>query len=166
MTYRFKAKYLIILHTHTHTHIYTKRLVMALHSLRRQGSNPMAAGGSGGGISSIALLQERFRQLQKMKEKRQEIELLKLFPGTETMNQTNDCESNPSVGSLEHPEIMTRRPCFQDSLSLGLNLYTKQAESQTLAKQPLFVDFRSVDSTSMSTTRAHDKPEVDTSLHL
>ncbi|XP_071698961.1 uncharacterized protein [Rutidosis leptorrhynchoides] len=135
----------------------------------RQRSNSLAAGGGSGssGISSIALLQERFRQLQKMKDKRQEFELLKLFPaGSETANQYSGYEPNPSVSSLEHREITTR-PCFQDSVTLGLNLYTKQAEAQKPAKQPLFVDFWSVDSTSVSTIRAHDhKTEVDTSLHL
>lgn len=87
---------------------------MALQSMGRQGGNSMAVGGGGGGSSSIALHYE------------------------------------PPERLLVHPEMifhkptkkttMTTRPCFQDPLSLGLDLYTKQAEPK--------------------------KPEVDTSLHL
>ncbi|KAK9075515.1 hypothetical protein SSX86_003839 [Deinandra increscens subsp. villosa] len=119
---------------------------MVLHSTERQG------GGSG---SSIALLQERFRQLQKMREKRQEMELLKLFPEPETMNQTNRYETlvRPTV----HPDMMKTRPRFEDSTSLGLNLHTKQAEPKKPAKTRQFMDFWQVDS---------KKHEVDTSLHL
>lgn len=76
-------------------------------------------GGGGGGTSSIALLQERFRRLERMKEKREEMELLKLFPGPgQSQSQTNRYE--PLVRSTVHP-----RPCFQDSLSLGLDMYTE-----------------------------------------
>ncbi|KAI3509652.1 hypothetical protein L1887_25092 [Cichorium endivia] len=119
---------------------------------RQGGGNSMAAGGGGGGgASSIALLQERFRRLERMKEKREEMELLKLFPGPgQSQSQTNRYE--PLVRSTVHP-----RPCFQDSLSLGLNIYTKQTESQKPAKKQAFMEM-------LSDSRS--KHEVDTSLHL
>ncbi|KAF5780571.1 hypothetical protein HanRHA438_Chr11g0486911 [Helianthus annuus] len=128
---------------------------MVLHSTERQGRDG-SGGGSGG--SSIVLLQERFRQLQRMREKRQEMELLKLFPEhgtTSRSGQTNRYE--PPVRSLVHPEMMKTRPCSQDSVSLGLDLSTKQAEPQKPAKNTQFMDFWKVDS---------NKHEVDTSLHL
>ncbi|KAI3695378.1 hypothetical protein L1987_78375 [Smallanthus sonchifolius] len=125
---------------------------MVLHSTEIQG------GSGGGGGSSIALLQERFRQLQRMREKRQEIELLKLFPEPETMSQTSQTNRyEPLVRSLVHPDMMKKRTSFQDSASLGLNLYTKQAEPKKPAKTTQLMDFWQVDS---------KKHEVDTSLHL
>ncbi|CAI9294881.1 unnamed protein product [Lactuca saligna] len=120
----------------------------------RQGGKLMAAGGGGGGggASSIALLQERFRQLERMREKREEMEVLKLFPEgqgqSQSQSQTNRYEP-PPVRSSVHPRV-----CFQDSLSLGLNIYTKQTEPQKPAKKQPFIEFLS------------SKHEVDTSLHL
>ncbi|MFS7933628.1 hypothetical protein Hanom_Chr04g00382111 [Helianthus anomalus] len=119
---------------------------MVLHSTERQDG-----GRSGSGGSSIALLQERFRQLQKMREKRQEMELLKLFPKAETTSQTSQTNRyEPLVRSLTRPNV-------QDSASLGLDLYTKQAEPKRPAKTTQVMDFWQVDS---------KKHEVDTSLRL
>ncbi|KAK9060406.1 hypothetical protein SSX86_021110 [Deinandra increscens subsp. villosa] len=118
--------------------------------------------------SSIALLQERFRQLQKMRERREEMELLKLFSESKTVSQTN---------LLVHPEMMhhklpmTTGSSFQGSLSLGLDLYGKITEYQP-SKTPPFRDFLSMDSvtvstlSTVSTARILDEPDVDTSLHL
>ncbi|KAK9089866.1 hypothetical protein Scep_028948 [Stephania cephalantha] len=39
-------------------------------------------------LSSIALLQERFKRLQRVKEMREERELLKMFPVTERIKST------------------------------------------------------------------------------
>ncbi|KAL7591087.1 hypothetical protein Lser_V15G34882 [Lactuca serriola] len=123
----------------------------------RQGGKLMAAGGGGGGgggASSIALLQERFRQLERMREKREEMEVLKLFPEGQgqgqgqSQSQTNRYEP-PPVRSSVQPRLS-----FQDSLSLGLNIYTKQTEPQKPAKKQPFIEFLS------------SKHEVDTSLHL
>lgn len=143
---------------------------MALQSMGRQHGN------GGGSSSSIALLQERFRQLEKMRERREEMELLKLFSETETISQTKRCELSGNM--LLHPEMIchqpmttttttttTTRTCFQDSLSLGLDLYGKKTEQQQ-SKAPPYRDFWSMDSVTVSTSRAHDKHDVDTSLHL
>lgn len=126
-----------------------KNSVMVLHSTQKQGGS---SGGDGGGGSSIALLQERFRRLQKMREKRQEMELLKLFPEPESQT------SQPyRYEPLVHPDMMKTRPNFQDAASIGLNLYTKKAEPKKPAKTAQFMDFWQADST---------KHEVDTSLRL
>ncbi|KAI3786397.1 hypothetical protein L1987_40042 [Smallanthus sonchifolius] len=126
---------------------------MVLHSTEIRGGS-----GGGGSGSSIALLQERFRQLQRMREKRQEMELLKLFPEPETMSQTSQTNRyEPLVRSLVHPDMTKTRSSFQDSAPLGLNLYTNQAEPKKPAKTTQFMDFWQVDS---------KKHEVDTSLHL
>lgn len=128
---------------------------MFLHSTEKQSGN---GGSNGGGGSSIALLQERFRRLQRMREKRQEIELLTLFPEPETMCQSSKTNRyEPPVRPLEHRDMMKTRPSFQDSTSLGLNLYTKQAYTKNPAKTAQFMDLQQVDS---------KKHEVDTSLHL
>lgn len=145
--------------------------MMALHYMGRQNGDPMAVSGRDGGASSssIALLQERFRQLQKMRERREEMELLKLFSETETMSRTK-CYDR-SGNSLVHPEKVHRKhnvnmgSSFQDSLSLGLDLYGKKAEHQP-SKTPPFMDFLSMGSVPVSTSRSGDKYDVDTSLHL
>lgn len=139
---------------------------MALHSMGRQHGDPIEVGSGGGGdrgtsSSSIALLQERFRQLQKMRERREEMKLLKLFTESEAASPTKCYE--PEV--MYHKPGVTARPSFQDSLTLGLDLYGKKTEHQP-GKTPPFRDFWSMDSVTVSTSRAHDKPDVDTSLHL
>ncbi|KAI3815112.1 hypothetical protein L1987_14768 [Smallanthus sonchifolius] len=147
--------------------------MMALHSMGRQHNDPMAVGGGGGGSgapsSSIAILQERFRQLQKMRERREEMELLKLVSGSETMSQTR--YSNRPRNLLMHPEMIHHEPTmttgssFQDSLSLGLDLYGKRTEHQP-SKTPPFRDLLSMDSVTVRTSRTRDKHDVDTTLHL
>ncbi|KAI3712172.1 hypothetical protein L1987_70721 [Smallanthus sonchifolius] len=144
--------------------------MMALHSMGRQRNDPMAVGGGGGASSSsIALLQERFRQLEKMRERREEMELLKLVSRSETMSQTRYCDRPRNL--LAHREMihdeptMTTGSSFQDSLSLGLDLYGKRTEHQP-SKTAQFRDFLSMDSVTVSTSRTRDKHDVDTTLHL
>ncbi|KAI3803602.1 hypothetical protein L1987_31759 [Smallanthus sonchifolius] len=129
--------------------------MMALHSMGRKHGDPMVvAGGGDGGTSSssIALLQERFRQLEKRREE------MKLFQAK--------CYE-PSRNLLVHPckSAVTARSSFQDSLTLGLDLYGKKTEHQP-SKTPPFRDFWSMDSVTVSAAPVHDKPDVDTSLHL
>ncbi|KAI3525312.1 hypothetical protein L1887_04006 [Cichorium endivia] len=137
--------------------------MMALHGGRQRGDSMAvgSGGGGGGSSSSIALLQERFRQLERMREKREEMELLKSFSGTDTVRRTKNYER---PGNLVHPE-MAARSSFQESLSLGLDLYGKKKEYQPL-KTPPYRDFWSMDLVTVSTSRTHEKPDVDTSLHL
>ncbi|KAL2493532.1 uncharacterized protein Fot_37289 [Forsythia ovata] len=70
----------------------------------RQNNDPEVVG------SSIVLLQERFRQLQRLKEKREEKELVKLF--------VDPIQNKISFSSSNHAD-------FQDPLALGLNLNGK-----------------------------------------
>ncbi|KAL8205335.1 hypothetical protein R6Q57_008886 [Mikania cordata] len=123
---------------------------MVLHS-----ANQRQGGGDRGSGSSIALLQERFRKLQRTREKRQEMELLKLFPEPENISQRSQLNRYESpVGSME---MMKTRPRSQGCNSLGLGLNTKQAEPEKPAESSQLMDFWKVDS---------NKNEVDTSLHL
>ncbi|KAI3716155.1 hypothetical protein L6452_23285 [Arctium lappa] len=122
-------------------------------------------GGSGGGSSSsIALLQERFRQLQKMRERRQEMEVLKLLSKSESISQTKYYEHSETI--FRQPT--TTRSSLQDSLSLGLDLYGKKPVHQPSNSKstPPFRDFWSTDSATVSAPRTIDKHDVDTSLHL
>ncbi|CAA2955409.1 Hypothetical predicted protein [Olea europaea subsp. europaea] len=96
--------------------------------------------------SSIVLLQERFRQLQRIKEKREERELLKLF--------VDPIQNKMSFSSSKND--------FQDPLALGLNLYGTNTE-----------DFESLDTQQQQFSGADFRvpcsfeiTDVDTSLHL
>ncbi|KAJ6314515.1 hypothetical protein OIU78_018070 [Salix suchowensis] len=68
--------------------------------------------------SSIALLQERFRQLERAKEMRQQRELLKLFSEADHVQSAMACESS----KLLHSELtLPPRQPIQASLSLPTN---------------------------------------------
>ncbi|KAJ6329526.1 hypothetical protein OIU77_011075 [Salix suchowensis] len=125
--------------------------------------------------SSIALLQERFRELQRIREKRQEKEILKLFASSESDQRVASAVhfDEPASKLTFQPDqvILPNRPSTpQDSLlSLGLN-------SQSNNKHP---DFRAMkgtpsslwphstgSSSSSSSSRNFENSDVDTSLHL
>lgn len=78
--------------------------------------------------SSIAMLQERFRQLEKMKEMREERELLKLI--SVSPNNHQQCPKNLYEPShmFFHSEIIfpTRLPYSFDSQLLSLSLWPKK----------------------------------------
>lgn len=71
--------------------------------------------------SSIALLQERFRQLQRVKEMREERELLRLFSSSSDSSETSISPTStacnvppPSNKLFYHPElIIPPQPTFQ-----------------------------------------------------
>ncbi|PWA59980.1 hypothetical protein CTI12_AA385720 [Artemisia annua] len=86
---------------------------MALHAMGREHGDSMALGGGNASSSSIALLQERFRQLQKMRERREEMELLKLFNEPETMTQK---DYKRSGNKTEHEPLKT--PPYRDFWSM------------------------------------------------
>ncbi|KDP29909.1 hypothetical protein JCGZ_18478 [Jatropha curcas] len=121
--------------------------------------------------SSIALLQERFRELQRIREKRQEKELLKRFSSSESETSTS---ISPSM-HFDHSSKLTfqpdhmilpnnRAPALQDSLlSLTLN-------SQSNHNHP---NFRATptslwpnNTATGSSSRSFENSDVDTSLHL
>ncbi|KAL2474492.1 Uncharacterized protein Adt_35228 [Abeliophyllum distichum] len=104
----------------------------------RQNNDPKVVG------SSIVLLQERFRRLQRLKEKREERELVKLL-----------VDNKSSFSSSKHAD-------FQDPLALGLNLNVKNTpDFRALNRQQPIrssADFR--------VSYSFEKTDVDTSLHL
>lgn len=113
--------------------------------------------------SSIALLQERFRQLEKVKERREEKELLNLFAETERIMPTTHFE--PSKLSFQPQMTTPNRSTHRDSPSLELNLQTKQADVQAM-KRPTLTDLWPNGAAMASTSRSFENSDVDTSLHL
>lgn len=131
----------------------------------RQGSDPTMVS------SSIALLQERFRQLQRVKEKREERKLLKLYSEPETMAPAMLLEP----GKLWSSQPETVGPCRQplnlnqDFLSLGpnSNQNIKYTDSRPIRKAtPWSSSLWPVESNFVSTSSSSDSSDVDTSLHL
>ncbi|KAE8690155.1 Chitin-inducible gibberellin-responsive protein [Hibiscus syriacus] len=80
--------------------------------------------------SSVALLQERFRQLQKVREKREEKELLKLFSEPDHAAESiKRCEPNGLLSTFEPEMAFPSRQPKQDSLALGLNEQANRFQS-------------------------------------
>ncbi|KAE9614680.1 hypothetical protein Lal_00036116 [Lupinus albus] len=97
--------------------------------------------------SSIALLQERFRELEKVKERREGKEFVRLLLSSEKCVEEESRLMDP-----------THRPSLDDSLSLGLNLTSKKGGDHNIMKSsPPPSSLNSID---------FDTSEVDTSLHL
>lgn len=104
--------------------------------------------------SSIALLQERFRQLQKVREKREEKQLLKLFTESERA-------SSPSV--CYEPN---RLP-FQPEV-IGLNSHQLRQTNLRAMVIPESASLwpNSNNAATSSTSKNFENSVVDTSLHL
>ncbi|KAJ8770447.1 hypothetical protein K2173_017938 [Erythroxylum novogranatense] len=127
--------------------------------------------------SSIALLQERFRQLQKVKRMREERELLKML-GKEPKNMYVQAKRRESAGtrSLFQPELMIiQQPVSPPHVSLSLwptlELPSKQTGLQ-FVESPTMVGSSPPKMAADKTNRHCDKlddpvsDEIDTSLHL
>lgn len=118
--------------------------------------------------SSIALLQERFRQLEKVKERREGKQLLKLLSSE---NTSSSIMQNPSSqNSQQHQQQQQsrmvpplHRPILHDSLSLGLNFST-QGDHNTMNMKP--PPSSNLWPQGSPTSRNFDTSDVDTSLHL
>ncbi|TKY57481.1 hypothetical protein E2542_SST21929 [Spatholobus suberectus] len=123
----------------------------------RQGNDPTTVN------SSIALLQERFRQLEKVKERREGKELLKLL-SCESQRSTSSTMHNPTSQNSQQPRLVVphNRPTLHDSLSLGLNLTNKQGDHNAMKPTPS----SNLWPQGASTSRNFDSSDVDTSLHL
>ncbi|KAG2719523.1 hypothetical protein I3760_03G270200 [Carya illinoinensis] len=115
---------------------------------------------------SIALLQERFRHLEKVKERREEKELLKLSSETERISTAQIMHSETSKLSFQ-PEMIAPqlRSNLQDPLSLGLNLQTKQ-DDDDLQDRKMTNLWPPNGAGTASTSRSSENSDVDTSLHL
>ncbi|KAI4308495.1 hypothetical protein L6164_031565 [Bauhinia variegata] len=123
----------------------------------RQDNNPTVTN------SSIALLQERFRQLEKVKERREGKELLKLF--SETQKGSSSIHLQPSGSSLQPRLVAPHRPSNHHdySLSLGLDLANMVTDNHNTRKT---TPSASSWPDGAATSRNFDNSDVDTSLHL
>lgn len=116
--------------------------------------------------SSIALLQERFRQLERVREKREEKDLLKLFSDSEQAALAMRFDHNKSSFQPEMILPHSHRPALQNhSLSLGLNSEGKHADFQATTS-PALASLWPNGAATPSTSRNFDHSDVDTSLHL
>lgn len=104
----------------------------------RQNKDPAVVG------SSIMLLQERFKQLQRLKEMRQETQMLRLMP------QEIDRPSSSSSSNETN---------YQDPLSLGLNFNSHHTPNFRAMNPQQFPAVR-------GTHNFFEIPDVDTSLRL
>ncbi|KAE8691140.1 putative Heavy metal transport/detoxification superfamily protein [Hibiscus syriacus] len=108
--------------------------------------------------SSIALLQERFRQLQKAKEMRQEREVLRLLSEAERINP-----AAPHQGpqSFFHSELILQpRPPLQGSICSQTSMH-----DQHQVTDPSSLSCLRPRDTAMHASTFSDS-DVDTSLHL
>ncbi|KAJ9686872.1 hypothetical protein PVL29_015642 [Vitis rotundifolia] len=129
----------------------------------RQGSDPTMVS------SSIALLQERFRQLQRVKERREEKELLKLFSESERIAPAMLLDSGKLLSGQPETIRPYRQPLNQDFLSLGpnSNQKVKCADSRPIKKTtPRSSSLWPVEPNFVSPSNSFDSSDVDTSLHL
>lgn len=114
--------------------------------------------------TSIALLQERFRKLQKMKEKREK-EVLRLYSDSEQVIPTTSFET-ARMTFQNNTIFPSRPPPHQDSLSLGLDLYNRHANSQSTKKPPSTLLWSSSTAVTVNPSYNSERSDVDTSLHL
>ncbi|KAF5726543.1 hypothetical protein HS088_TW22G00222 [Tripterygium wilfordii] len=128
-------------------------------SLRPNGDSTMV------GSSSIALLQERFRELQRVKKDREKKELLRLYTGSELVRPSVLYDQHTKLG-YHQQEVMflPSKPALVDSLSLGLKLQSNRADFQVRNGTSLTNSRPSV--VNSSKEFCFDSSDVDTTLHL
>ncbi|KAL1555417.1 hypothetical protein AAHA92_11159 [Salvia divinorum] len=98
--------------------------------------------------SSIVLLQERFKQLQKLKEIREETQMLRLMP------QENNLRHD--LAGAGFSSLFSNNAAYQDPLALGLNSTSHHRHTPHYRGQQAVGGPHSF----------FDTPDVDTSLHL
>ncbi|KAL8144762.1 hypothetical protein AgCh_003099 [Apium graveolens] len=127
------------------------------------------------GTSSIALLQERFRQLQKMRERREEKEHHRLiYPEPEqTCIMPASVPSDHANMNFQKDSIFPSKTPQQESppLHLGLELHNKHGNLQSFnntTSSNLWSNNATLpaSTTAISPSYNYDKWDVDTSLHL
>lgn len=117
--------------------------------------------------SSIALLQERFRQLQRMKELREEKELMKMFieagkpkPNVQLIDQN---EQQPSL--FLHPDLLHPSKFQHDLSHVSSNFDTSLSIGLWPCNKPATTTITSATTTTTNNVR-ETTSYVDTSLHL
>lgn len=114
---------------------------------------------------SIALLQERFRHLEKIKERREEKDLLKLLSETEKPSST--AQTMHSETSSFQPKMNApQRTNLQDPLFPGHNLKSKQVDLRDGKMLPLTNLWPPNGAATASRSRSSEYSDIDTSLHL
>lgn len=123
----------------------------------RQNSDPAIVG------PSITLLQERFKKLERIKEKRAERRQI-MFSEPKGIVPTNYVSYSSFSGEL----LFLPSPASdQDPLSLGINLNNKHADYGALNETRSPSSFLwSADKRGVKTPQMFDISGVDTSLHL
>ncbi|GLU23886.1 hypothetical protein SLE2022_398620 [Rubroshorea leprosula] len=113
--------------------------------------------------SSIALLQERFRQLERAKEMRQEKELFRMLSESK---QINAAMPHVPSRSFFHSELMLQPELpLQSTLYSEANMHMQNKHTQVQANQtPILENLWSRDTVMHKTN--FDDSDVDTSLHL
>ncbi|KAF9610278.1 hypothetical protein IFM89_021839 [Coptis chinensis] len=115
--------------------------------------------------SSIALLQERFKQLERMKEMREQKEVLRLFPVSErTTSPTMHYE--PSRRYCNPELSLSPRPSPQGSLSSRPESHHNKQTDYRDVDTPLLMNLWPKNRALHRTSFTCDNNEVDTSLHL
>ncbi|KAK7258368.1 hypothetical protein RIF29_23941 [Crotalaria pallida] len=123
--------------------------------------------------SSIALLQERFRELEKVKERREGKQLLRLLSSESSSSTSSSIimhNNTASQNSQQQPLLLHRQPNLHDyslysSSSSGLSFTSKQGNSNTM-KSPHDQSSNLWPQGASSASRNFDSSDVDTSLHL
>ncbi|KAL2475751.1 2-oxoglutarate (2OG) and Fe(II)-dependent oxygenase superfamily protein [Abeliophyllum distichum] len=119
-------------------------------------------------LSSIALLQERFRQLEKMKEMRQEKALLRMLSVSESRYSPPTMNYEPVYKSFSSELMMfaPRKPDCQLSLSLFPDTQIKSPSFRgaEVPRDTIFIDKPSACSSSIKIDNSDS--DIDTSLHL
>ncbi|KAJ0980118.1 hypothetical protein J5N97_008373 [Dioscorea zingiberensis] len=115
--------------------------------------------------SSIALLQERFRELQRVKAMREERELLRVFADTEAEAVILDDARYKKPAWFIHPELMRpSRPLQAYPSTTQLKPHADSMDSQTF-NTSLSIGLGSGQLIKHSSESFIDT-EVDTTLHL
>lgn len=128
-------------------------------------TSPMGRQSCDAGVihSSIALLQERFRQLQRAKELREAQELLKrLLTEPERINPATHYDATRLLFNSEL--IRSPSPLPQGSLYLQPNFHSNHTDIQ-VTEIPFLANLGLTDSVMDRTNNFVDS-DVDTSLHL
>lgn len=135
-------------------------------SMGRQGADPSPTVAS----SSIALLQERFRELQRVKQRREERELMRLSLEPDLAAAPARNPDRQAKFGLQ-PGMSSSSSSAQDycSLSLGLGAHANGdiAGSGVVKTDPRLGLWPGNDRPAISgTSKGFESPDVDTSLHL
>lgn len=121
--------------------------------------------------TSIALLQERFTQLQKMKERREQKEHQRLIYSEPRHAIPATPLEHAKMNSQKDQTLLSKTPQQESSpVCLGLEFHNKHTNFQSMRnmRSPNIWSYTatSAEKTARSPSYNYDKWDVDTSLHL